>query len=169
MKQYNVYKKSLLALAFAFFAVTAAFAQDPIEKGAWLFSGASNLNFTSSSPTGGSSSSVFNVGIQGGYFFMDNLAGGAIFTMNSPSGGTSTTGIGLFGRYYFNGQIFLGAGFVSTSGGGVSQTRILLQGGYALFLGKVVAIEPSVNYQTYDGGSDFGVNVGFGIYLGRGE
>jgi len=160
-------KKSLLTVAIMLFAAFGAFAQDPIEKGAWLFSGGSNLGYNSSSATGGGTSSNFNIALQGGYFFIDNLAGGVLFEMNSPSGGTTSTGIGLFGRYYFNGQIFVGAGFLSRSGGGASQTLIPLQAGYAFFLTKNVAVEPSLNFTTYDGGSDFGVRMAFAVYLGR--
>ena len=104
--KHNAYKKLLVAV-FAMCVATGAYAQDPIEKGAWLFNGGSNLNYTSTSTTGGGSSSNFQIQLKGGYFFMDNLAGGLLFSMDSPSGGTSTTGFGLFGRYYFNGQIFV--------------------------------------------------------------
>lgn len=167
MKQNNAYQKSLLVLAFSFFAVTGALAQDPIPQGTWLLSGGSNLGYTSTSVTGGGSSSSFDIATAGGYFFMENLAGGVIFGLNSPSGGTSTTTIGLFGRYYFNGQIFAGVGFASTSGGGASQTRIPFEAGYAIFLNNAVALEPAVNFVTYDGGSTFGVRMAISVYLGR--
>lgn len=165
----NSYKK-LLVLVFAFCAATSAFAQDPIEKGAWLFSGGSNLGYTSITPSGGSSTSYFLINLKGGYFFMDNLAGGVLFDMISPSSGSATTGIGLFARYYFNGQIFLGAGFQSiSSGGGGSSTEIPIEAGYAFFFNKTVAMEPSLTYRSYTGGSTFGVNLGFTVFLGRGE
>jgi hypothetical protein len=167
MKQNNAYKKSLLVLALAFIAVTGAFAQDPIEKGALLFSGNTNLGYNSTTPTGGSSSSNFSIGLKGGYFFMDNLAGGLLFQMDSPSGGTSTTGFGIFGRYYVNGAIFLGAGFLSVSGGGASKTFIPFEAGYAFFINNAVAVEPALSFTTYDGGSNLGLNVGFTVYLGR--
>ncbi len=168
MKQINAYKKSLAVLAFSFFAVTGAFAQDPIEKGAWLFSGGSNLGNSSVSVTGGSSTSVFNINLKGGYFLMDNLAGGVLFDLYSTSG-SSLTGIGVFARYYIQGKFFLGAGFQSQSSSGASTTTIPLEGGYAFFLGKSVAVEPALKYTIYDGGSNLNIGVGFSVYLGRGE
>jgi hypothetical protein len=167
MKQ-NAYKKLLVAV-FAMCVATGAYAQDPVEKGAWLFNGGSNLGYSSTSVTGGGSSSAFAMSLKGGYFFMDNLAAGVLFDMYSPSGGTSQTGFGIFARYYFNGQIFVGAGFESVDAGGGSVTYIPIEAGYAMFFGKSVAVEPGIQFTSYDGGSEFGVRVGFSVYLGRGE
>ena len=162
----NNFKRSLLVLALSFIAATGAFAQDPIEQGAWVFSGNTNLGINSYSQTGGSSNSVFNIGLKGGYFFMDNLAGGLLFDLVSSSG-SSVTGIGVFGRYYVNGKIFLGAGFKSTSSSGASSTSIPLEVGYAIFLNNTIAIEPAFNYTSFDGGSILGLNIAFSVYLGR--
>lgn len=175
--KHNAYKKLLVAV-FAMCMATGAFAQDPIEKGAWLFSGATNLGYNSASSSGGGASvSQFGINAKAGYFFMDNLTGGILLNYTSISGGgsdISSTGIGLFARYYLQGKFFLGAGFqsLSTSVGGTSgpsTTQIPFEAGYAMFLGKAVAIEPALSFTTYDGGSTFGVNVGFSVYLGRGE
>lgn len=177
MKQNNAYKKILAMLAFSFF-VTGAFAQDAVEKGAWLFSGGSNLGYSSASSSGvGASLSNLVINAKAGYFFMDNLAAGALINYVSISGGgsdVSLTGIGLFARYYIQGKFFLGAGFqsLSTSSGGTSGpniTQIPLEAGYAFFLTKSVAFEPALNFTSYNGGSIFGVNLGFSVFLGRGE
>lgn len=123
----------ILAVCAALLLPAGAFGQ--IEKGAWLFSGGSNLGSSSYSSTGGSSSSVFNIDLKGGCFFVDNLAGGALVNLLT-SGGSTGTGIGLFARYYIQGTFFLGAGFQSwsTSGAGKSTTQIPLEAGYAVFV-----------------------------------
>jgi hypothetical protein len=173
----NAYKKLLVAV-FAMCVATGAFAQDPIEKGAWLFSGGTNLGYNSiSSSGGGASVSLFNFDTKGGYFFVDNLAAGILVNYTSISGGgsdVSSTAIGLFARYYLQGKFFLGAGFqsLSTSSGGTSgpsTTQIPFEAGYAMFFGKAVAVEPGLSFTTYDGGSTFGVRIGFSVYLGRGD
>ena len=167
MKQTTSYKKSLMILAFSFLALTGAFAQDAINKGAWLVGASSNMGYTSTSVTGGGSSSSFDMQVGGGYFFMDNLVGGLTFSLSSPSGGTSSTGIGPFARYYFAGKFYVGAGFVSQSSGGASTTLIPLEAGVALFITDNIAVEPGLRYTTYDGGSQFGIRVGFNLYLNR--
>lgn len=165
MKQFSFYSGAF-AVCAALCLSTGAFGQ--IEKGAWLFSGGSNLGNTSISPSGGTSTSVFNIDLKGGYFFIDNLAGGALVNILSYSG-SSTTGIGLFARYYIQGKFFLGAGFqsLSASGGGSSTTQIPFEAGYAFFVNNAVAVEPALKYTTFDGGSSFNIGIGFTVFLGR--
>lgn len=163
MKQFSIYSRAF-AVCAALCLSTGAFGQ--IEKGAWLFSGGSNLGNTSYSPSGGTSTSLFNLDLKGGYFFIDNLAGGALVNVLSYSG-SSTTGIGLFARYYIQGKFFLGAGFQSYSSSGSSTTQIPLEAGYAFFVNSAVAVEPALKYTTFDGGSTFNIGIGFTVFLGR--
>jgi len=167
MKQNNAYRKSLLVLAFSFIAMTGAFAQDEaINKGAWLVGSSSQLGWTNSSVTGGGSSSNFYIAAGAGYFFMDNLAAGLNFGLSSGSGNT-TTSIGPFVRYYIGGKWFLGAGFQSNNNGSTTTSQIPFEAGAALFITDNIAVEPSVNFTTFDGGSDLGIRVGFSLYLNR--
>ena len=161
-------------LLFVMAASIGAFGQDPIEKGSWMVTGGSNLGYTSVNPDNGTSSSLFVIDLKAGYFFMDNLAGGLLFDMVSASSGgssSSITSIGVYGRYYVNGKIFFGLGIASasSSGGGSSSTQIPIEAGYAFFLSKVVAIEPSLKFTSMTGGSTFGLNLGFTVFLGRGD
>lgn len=166
MKHNSTGTKVLFVLAFSFLASTGALAQDAINKGAWLVGSSSNIGWTNSSATSGGSSSTFYVNLKGGYFFMDNLTGGLDFGLISSSG-TSITTIGPFVRYYFAGKFYFGAGFSSTSSSGTSYTRIPFEAGAALFITDNIAVEPSLNFTSYDGGSDLGVRVGFTLYLNR--
>ncbi|CAN5310333.1 hypothetical protein BH09BAC3_BH09BAC3_10880 [soil metagenome] len=163
--------KKIVMLLCASFIVLAASAQ--IEKGTILAGASSNLGFNSYNPSGSNSTSttVFNLDVKGGYFFIDNLAGGIKLGFNRVStGGTSygTTTVGVFGRYYVQGKFFLGAGINSVSpSSGSSSIEVPLEAGYAAFINKNIAVEPALNFTKYDGGSVFGLNVGFTLYLNR--
>jgi outer membrane protein len=167
--------KKVLLTVFAALTVFVASAQ--IEQGTWLVGASSNAGFTSYNEDAGDFSE-FNINVKGGYFVIENLAVGLNLGYTKIDEASETT-LGLFGRYYVNGKIFVGAGFNSTSVDfgidGVDKatySTIPLEVGYAAFLNNVVAIEPSVGYQIYGGdreGAAFGINVGISVYLGRGE
>lgn len=173
--------KRVLLTAFAALTVFAASAQ--IEQGTWLIGGSSNLGFTSFNEDAGDYSQ-FNIDVKGGYFVIENLAVGLNLGYSSVDlgdfGKETDTGFGVFTRYYFNGKIFGGVGFNSVTakfesdlGDSESTISVIpIEVGYAAFIGKVVAIEPALNYSIYGGdgeGASFGVNIGISVYLGRGE
>lgn len=168
-------KKVLLTVCAAFI-VFAASAQ--IEKGTWLVGGSSDISFNSFNEDAGDYSN-FNIDLKGGYFVIDNLAVGLLigydktnYNADGADDSDATTTLGLFGRYYVNGKILLGANFASYDLGDYSGTRLGLEAGYAIFLGKAVAIEPALNYGMFGGdleGAQFGLNIGLSVFLGRGE
>lgn len=168
--------KKVVLSVFAVLVVFAASAQ--IEKGTWLASGGSNLSFTSNNEDAGDYSE-FDVNVKAGYFVIDNLAVGLLvgynklnFNADGADSPDATTAIGLFGRYYVNGNVLLGANFASAKSGDLSGTQIGLEAGYAIFLNNAVAIEPALNYNIFGGdleGAQFGLNVGISVFLGRGE
>jgi hypothetical protein len=162
-------KKVLLTL-FAATVVFAASAQ--ISKGTILLAGNSNLNFQSNNEDAGDDSDL-TLNLKGGYFFMDNLAGGLVvqYAKNSEADDAATA-FGPFVRYYVNGKIILGAAYLLGSAGDFKANALQIEAGYAIFANDAVAIEPSVYYQMYSGdaeGASFGLNVGISVYLGRGE
>jgi hypothetical protein len=162
--------KKVLLTVFAAFVVFAASAQ--ITKGTILLNGASSFDYTSYNEDAGDFNE-FTVGVKGGYFFMDNLAVGlTLGYFKNSEADDAVTAVGLFGRYYVNGKIILGAGFQSIDDGTLKGSAIPLEVGYAVFLNDAVAIEPTLNYNMYGGdyeGAAFGLNVGISVYLGRGE
>lgn len=165
-------KKILLTFFVAFVVVFSTSAQ--IEKGAILVGASSNAGFTSYDEDAGDFS-MFNISLKGGYFIMDNLVLGLNLGLVDIEDASETT-FGVFGRYYFNGKIFGGLGYGSTKVDNGSSdftvSQIPLEVGYAAFIGKAIAVEPSLNYTMYgsDGdGASFGLNVGFTLYLNRGE
>ncbi len=108
---------------------------------------------------------------QVGYFFIDNLAGGAGITLkssrfndaSSPAYNSSTTFLfSPFVRYYFPPKIY---GQLSVDFGSVNDKRVDNRGaisqsdsysasgwsllaGYPILLGEVVAIEPQIGYSS---------------------
>ncbi|NOT73615.1 MAG: hypothetical protein HOP08_01715 [Cyclobacteriaceae bacterium] len=162
--------KKILLMLFAVLTVSAASAQ--IEKGTVLVGVNSAFSVTRSIPSTGSGSTDYNLNLKGGYFLAENFVlglnlGVSGYSTDASSG--SSTLVGVFGRYYFNGKIFLGAGVNSSSSGGSSSTSIPLEVGYAAFINKFIAVEPAIRFVKYDNGSTIGLGVGFTFYLNRGE
>jgi outer membrane protein len=170
-------KKTIVTLVVMLFAAAGAFAQ--VEKGTILVGASSNAGFTSfKQKDADESTSQFNINAKVGYFVIDNLALGLNLGYTSVKDLGSSTAIGAFGRYYVNGKIIIGAGFNSNkekddvSDTDFSYTTIPLEVGYAAFITDNIAIEPALGYTLYSGdleGSAFGLNVGFTLYLNRGE
>jgi hypothetical protein len=159
--------KKILLTVFAATVMFAASAQ--VAKGTILINGGSNFDFTSNNEDHGDDSDLF-LGVKGGYFFMDNLVGGLTlgYAKNSEAD-DAYVAIGPFVRYYVNGKIIVGAGFLSTDDGSFKTTEIPIEVGYAWFVNDVVAIEPTLNYTSYGGddqGASFGLKVGISVYLG---
>jgi hypothetical protein len=96
----------------------------------------------SSSPSKG----YFDVNPQIGYFFLDNWMGALSFSYTSAIG--SSTSIGGFIRYYIRGKFFLGGGYstIRYTNGVSPSSKVSFESGYAFFVSKIVAIEPSLTY-----------------------
>ena len=183
-------KKVTLALIILFHVLTT---KAQISHGTWMLSSSSNLGFNSYSVKSTSSNpSVFLISTRAGYFAADNFAVGLNLSYLSISSGgtgsaTNATTIGLFGRGFLGKGVFLGAGYSSLSVSGASgdtYTLFPLEFGYAGFINKSFAIEPSLNYvatgDSDKGGvpllglpssasSSIGLNVAFTFYLNRGD
>ncbi|WP_422084087.1 hypothetical protein [Ulvibacterium sp.] len=103
-----------------------------------------NTGFYLSSQDG---ETVFNIGAEGGYFIIDNLAlkAGLGFGDN---GFNSILSYKLGAKYYVIGQIPVAMDFTGASIQDVSENPIFLgiQGGYAIFLGDYIALEPGLRY-----------------------
>lgn len=112
----------------------------------------------SSSPNKG----YFDVNPRIGYFFLDNWMGGLSFSYTSAIG--SSASIGAFTRYYILGKFFLGGGYSSFlyTNGVSPPSQASFESGYAFFVSKIVAIEPSLTYTKVIGDPSSSSNeVGF--------
>lgn len=164
-------KKVLLIAVVSLCALVSANAQ--INQGTILVGAASNFGFSNVSPDGGDSYSVFDLHGKAGYFFIDNLAAGIDLDYGKQDE-ESQFGFGVFGRYYLNNVIILGASLGTYKedygDSDASATVLGIEGGYAAFITDAIAIEPTLNIDLYSGDFDatkFGLNVGFTFYLGR--
>lgn len=117
--------------------------------------------------------SSLSVGLDGGYFIMDNFAlkAGLGFTSLTTKGSNSTTiATYKFGaQYYILNKIPVGVDFTGLSTKSENANWIGMEAGYAIFLGENVAITPKLRYNaTLDevqAPSSFQGLVGFSLYF----
>jgi hypothetical protein len=112
----------------------------------------------SSNPSKG----YFDINPRIAYFFLDNWMGGLSFSYTASIG--SSTSIGAFTRYYIGGKFFLGAGYsaIKPSNVFMNSTQASFESGYAFFVSKIIAIEPSLSYSKIIGDSSSSSNeIGF--------
>ncbi|WP_075343995.1 hypothetical protein [Tenacibaculum agarivorans] len=109
-------------------------------------------------------STSFSVGLDGGYFVMDDLAlkGGLGY-----NDGNESFVYKIGGEYYIDGRFPVGLDFTGTSVTGGSENWVGIQGGYAYFIGKNVSIKPTVRYNIGLNDQDgvFQGLIGFALYL----
>lgn len=173
-------KVSFILVAMLLFS--AADAQT--EKGDWMVGGYFRLN-TSDNNT------EISFTPNAGLFVVDNLAvGGNIGLSHSKSGNNKYTsfGIGPFVRYYFTTEtqkvrpVLHGAfNYLSTRnkiGNNASSTNtgvnFFVGGGAAAFISNSVSIDALIGYdrtkyQDFDGSGGFAFNIGFQVYVNKGQ
>ena len=130
--------------------VNAQEASGQTEKGKWLI----EAN-TGTAATGNTSFSLFSVdgntawsiGLDGGYFVMDDLAV-KVGLGYGDNGAIDSFVYKVVAKYYIDSQFPVGIDFTGTSTDGNSANWVGLQGGYAWFLGENVSIEPALRYNV---------------------
>ena len=94
--------------------------------------------------------SDYNVGVEGGYFIMDDLAVkvGLGFGGNSPKegDGTSRFSYKIGAKYYILSMIPVQLDYSGVKPKGDASSFLGIQAGYALFLGDNVSVEPGIRY-----------------------
>ncbi|WP_299680291.1 hypothetical protein [uncultured Tenacibaculum sp.] len=138
------------------------------EKGKFIIEANTGSNTTGNTgfylrSTDGNTS--FAVGLDGGYFFMDNFA---VKTGLGYNDGNEAFVYKIGAEYYIEGQFPVGIDFTGTSFSGGSENWIGVQGGYAYFIGDKVSIKPTVRYNIgLDDGQKgvFQGLIGFALYL----
>lgn len=177
--------KKIILTAAAVFAFGFANAQDKSDnggqtaKGKYLIEANTNFGAAHGSNTSFGLKSVdgttsYNLGLEGGYFVMDNLAikAGLGYGDSGEDGTDGTFSYKLGAKYYVNGNIPVQADFNGASGNDLSPMYLGLQGGYAIFLGQNVSIEPGLRYDfgmNEDAGdgdfNPFSLRVGFALHF----
>lgn len=179
-------KKLILMAAVAVFGLTSVNAQDKdasgsqTDKGSWLIEANTNFGASQAGNTGFALTSVdgdtgWNVGLEGGYFVMDNLAVKAGLGYGDASSEDNVDGMFSYkvgAKYYILGNIPVGLDLNGASGNDISPMYVGAQAGYAWFLGENVSIEPGLRYDfgmNEDSGdgdfNPFSVRIGFALHF----
>jgi len=176
-----------IAILSTIFSVSLIAASAQTRQGDWMIGG--NFNF-SSNKQGDAKLTHINVSPDAGYFFMDNVAIGALLSISSdkPNGGDATTTFEFapFARGYFLpannkvnvfGQGSFGVGSAKSGGSTEGFNEFSLMAGPALFLNPHTALEFALFYKSLGGKyykdvdgnrwNSVGLNIGFQIHLGK--
>lgn len=180
--------KKIILLSVAFLAFSFANAQDKevdsdggqTSAGKWLIeanTGNAMIGSTSFYFTSSDGDSTYNVGLDGGYFIVDDLAlkAGLGFGGDSASS-TNAFSYRLGAKYYAISMIPITLDLTGASGDAVEnlagETPLWLGigAGYAIFLGDNVSIEPGLRYnlslnQDYSEKDIFQLNIGFALHF----
>ena len=163
-------KKFLLTIAMVAFGF-AANAQDDsgqTSKGKFVIeanTGSASTGNTAFSFFSQGGNSAWAVGLDGGYFFMDDLAVKAGLGYNDAS---EAFAYKIGAEYYIDGQFPVGVDFTGQSFTGGSINWVGLQAGYAYFLGENVSVKPALRYNIgLDEGQEglFQGLIGFALYF----
>lgn len=173
MKKIKQFPMKTVTAILSLFFTTIIFAQDfsAKSKGTYFAGGSIYIDSrTDKIGTNKSTSFTTSINPKGGYFIKDNIAVGAELGISTSStdvkpssisttASTNSYGLILLGRYYFKNNFFAevapGFGTSTTeqkSFGITNKIKSSFYGarigaGYAFFLGKNIAVEPTLNYR----------------------
>ncbi len=173
--------KKLILTAIAVVSFMFTNAQDgttgPTAKGKWLIE--ANTGFDS---VGGTAfrfrsrdgETIWNIGAEGGYFVIDDLAvkAGIGYGDSSFSGSSSAFSYKIGAKYYIIGKVPVQLDYtgISIEDANENPSYLGIQAGYAWFLGEQVSIEPGLRYNNTlnddaDPESNLQLNIGFALYF----
>ncbi|WP_417360111.1 hypothetical protein [Galbibacter sp.] len=172
-------KKILVTATFilgALFASNAQSTSNPaLSEGSWLVEANTNFGRAHRSNTGFSLNTSddyteWNVGFEGGYFIIDDLALKAGLGYGDADGADGRFSYKLGAKYYIESQFPVQIDLNGVSSDNFSPLFVGLQGGYAWFVADNVALEPGVRYDVdinddADNLGGLGLSVGFAIYF----
>lgn len=181
-------KKIILSLV-SVFAFGYANAQEKIAEenvgqtsaGKWLIEANTNFGVAHAANTSfqfatSDSVSAYNLGLEGGYFVIDDLAikAGLGYGGIDPDEGESITMFSykIGAKYYILGMIPVQADYSGSDIKDLDENPSYfgIQAGYAIFLGDNVSIEPGVRYDLslnddYSEDDIFQINIGFALHF----
>lgn len=180
-------KKLILLAAIALFGFNANAQDDDsssgqTSKGKWLIEantgfgggdyGVAHTANTGLGLTSVDGTTIWSIGAEGGYFVMDDLAVKAGLGYTDFDGDFSTFTYKLGAKYYISSMIPIQVDLTGASIKDAEENPMWLglQGGYAIFLGQNVSVEPGLRYNlslnedfTDDGVFEF--RVGFALHF----
>lgn len=152
----------LFTLLISSFQLTAQIKKNTIMAGG-------SLTFSNHTPKGGgSSSTIFNINPNFGYFVADNFAVGTGLSFNAYGSGNNIVYVSPYLRYFVK-KFYLQTKFDYGRYYSQNNSNLSFDLGYALFLNDNVALEPAFYFsQNLNGqGSNLGFKMGFQIYFNR--
>ncbi|PXY39918.1 hypothetical protein DMB65_15490 [Flavobacterium cheongpyeongense] len=167
--------KKIILSAIAVMAFGFANAQEQTAKGKWLIEantgfgngvGSTQFGLVSSDGT-----TEWNIGAEGGYFVADNLAVKLGLGYGDDGEDFSTFAYKVGAKYYIANKfpVELSYNGVDNKDWDENPSYVGIQGGYAIFLGSNVSIEPGVRYNHSLNDdyfeSAFQFNVGFALHF----
>jgi len=168
--------KKLVLSAIAVMVFGFANAQEQTKKGKWLVEantnfGATTVGNTSFQLASSDGNTSWNLGAEAGYFVADNLAIKAGLGYGDNGYDSTIFSYKVGAKYYLLNKFPLEASFTGASIKDYDENPSYfgLQGGYALFVGKNVSIEPGIRYNIslnndfYD--DVFQLNIGFALHF----
>ncbi|MFQ6602350.1 hypothetical protein [Flavobacterium sp. C3NV] len=172
--------KKIILAAIAVMTVGFASAQEQTKKGKYLIEGNTSFGATGTGNTGFALSSEdgttsWNIGAEGGYFVMDNLAvkAGLGYGDTGADYGGSMFSYKVGAKYYVINKIPFELSYTGASVKDADENPSYLgiQGGYAWFIGNNISIEPGLRYNltlndNYGTGKDvLQFNIGFALHF----
>ncbi len=167
--------KKIILSAIAVMAFGFANAQEQTAKGKWLIeantafgAGTGNTAFSLTSTDG---DTAWNIGAEGGYFVANNLAVKLGLGYGDDGFDSSIFSYKIGAKYYVVNKIPVELSYtgVSIKDADDNPSFVGLQGGYAIFLGPNVSVEPGLryNFTTDDkiAESFLQFNVGFALHF----
>ena len=176
-------KKTIFMIAVAIGFTFTCNAQDgtQTDKGSWLIEantgfGGGDTGFAHTANTGFGLTSIgdltlWSIGAEGGYFIADNLAA-QIGLGYADIDGTSIFSYKLSAKYYIINTIPVQLDITGASYQDIPENPLWLgiQGGYAIFIGDMVSIEPGLRYnlslnEDFTDEGIFEFRVGFALHF----
>ena len=168
--------KKIILSAIAVMAFGFANAQEQTAKGKWLIEantgfGGELVGSTQFGLMSEDGNTAWNIGAEGGYFVADNLAVKLGLGYGDDGADNSAFGYKVGAKYYVVNKFPVELSYTGTSYKDADEnpSYVGIQGGYAIFLGPNVSIEPGVRYNHslnddfYE--SAFQFNVGFALHF----
>ncbi|MCM5664422.1 hypothetical protein [Galbibacter mesophilus] len=166
---------TIILLFAIIFSANSQTSNSALAKGSFLIEantnfGAAHRSNTSISLYSEDDNSTWNIGFEGGYFVMNDLALklGLGYGDSKQSDGRFSYKMGA--KYYISSKFPVQADFNGSFGDDYSPLFLGLQGGYAWFVANNVAIEPGLRYDLdlnddADNQAGISLNVGFSLYF----
>lgn len=167
--------KRIILSMIAILAISFVNAQEQTKEGKWLIEAntgfGSGVGSTSFGLTSTDGTTAWNLGAEGGYFVIDNLAVKLGLGYGDDGYDNTAFAYKIGAKYYVVNKFPVEVSYngVSYKGADENPSYVGLQAGYAWFLGSNVSLEPGIRYNVslnddyYESALQF--NIGFALHF----